>query len=117
MKFLTGLIGLVLLALALCFALSNRQNAAISLWPLGLEVAAPLYLLTLGTLFAGFLLGLAAGWLGNLSHRFEARRLRKEISGLNDKIMDLQQTVLAPLRKENALPPPKSKWRFWEKET
>ncbi len=116
MKLFSGLIGLIILVLALCFALANRQSSTISLWPFGVEVVAPLYLLTLGTLFCGFLAGAIIAWFNMLPHRLNARRLRKEIALLHEKIGDLQQTVLAPRQADaSLLTPPKPKWRFWEK--
>ncbi|MDP9126722.1 MAG: lipopolysaccharide assembly protein LapA domain-containing protein [Pseudomonadota bacterium] len=127
MKLFTGLIGFVILLLAISFALANRQPAVISLWPFGVEIEAPLYILTLGTLFFGLLLGAFVAWLNLLPHRFQARRLRKDLAKLQGKIEDLQQTVLPPHRGDEhhepadpdednedlaLLPRPKSAWGF-----
>lgn len=114
MKLISGLIGLIILALALAFALNNRQSITISLWPFGLEVMLPLYLLSLGTLFIGLLAGATIGWTSALRHRFEARRLRKDITHLHDKLHDLQQTILPPDANGPTLPSPKRRWRMWE---
>ena len=114
MKIVSGSIGLVLIVLALCFALANRQAATISLWPFGVDLTAPLYLLSLGTLFLGLLAGALIAWLFMLPHRFTARRLRKDIALLRSKIEGLQQTVIEPIRKDSFfLSEPKSKRRFW----
>lgn len=119
MKILTGLIGLTLAVLALCFALANRQTAIISLWPFGVEVEAPLYLLSLGTLFIGLVVGAIVVWLSMIPHRMRTRRLQKDIACLNQKIIDLQQTVLAPMPTTSLLSTPfssasKSLSRFWK---
>jgi uncharacterized integral membrane protein len=118
MKFLSALIGFILAVLALCFALANRQTATINLWPLDMAVEAPVYLLSLGTLFVGLMMGAVVAWLYMIPHRLRARRLHKDVILLNDKIHDLQQTVLAP---EHAARKPhlpfltsKSLRRFWE---
>ena len=63
-----GLFGFILLLLALAFAISNRQSATISLWPFDAQVEAPLYLLTLGLLLIGLLLGAGFAWLSMLPH-------------------------------------------------
>ncbi len=116
MKAFSWLLTIILLLLALSFALANRQSATVSLWPFDIELMAPLYLISLGTLFTGLLIGAAFGWIGTLSHRFEARRLRKDIAGLRDKIEELQHAA----RKHEHHPilsasnRPKLKWRFWE---
>lgn len=113
MRFFSGLLGLIILALALAFALNNRQSTTISLWPFGLEVQAPLYLLTLGTLFIGLLAGATVGWTSALRHRFEARRLRKDITHLHTKVHDLQQTILPPDIDGPSLPSPRRRRKLW----
>jgi uncharacterized integral membrane protein len=114
MKFLSGLIGVIVLFLALAFALANRQPAAISLWPLDIEVHAPLCLLTLGTFVLGLLLGAVIAWFSLLPHRFTARRLRKELAALQDRIGDLQQTIIPPRAKNDSpLLASRSRRRFW----
>ncbi|HEU0118355.1 MAG TPA: LapA family protein [Alphaproteobacteria bacterium] len=113
MKLISGFLGLILAALALSFALANTQDTTISLWPFGISIQAPLYLLTLGTLLFGVLIGMIAGWVAMLQHRFEARRLRKEIMTLQEKITDLQQTVIPPARTGTTLRT-SSKRSFWK---
>src|ERR1700733_4241560 len=93
MKLFSGLFGFILLLLALAFAISNRQAATISLWPFDAQVEAPLYLLTLGLLFIGLLLGAGFAWLSMMPHWLAARRLRGDITHLHDKLEELQQTI------------------------
>ena len=97
MKIFSGLLGFIVIAVALTFALANRQTAVVSLWPLGVEIQAPLYLLTLGTLLFGVLIGAAVAWFNLLPHRFKARRMRKDLVALQDKVASLQQTVVPPV--------------------
>lgn len=116
MKLFTGIIGFLLAALALCFALSNRQATTISLWPFDVAVEAPLYLLSLGTLFMGLVLGAIVAWLSMIPHRLRMRGLHKDITALNQKIIDLQQTVLAPrFSNENETPrlEARPRWKLW----
>jgi uncharacterized integral membrane protein len=100
MKIISGLIGLVIILLAVCFALSNRQSAAISLWPMAGIIQAPLFLLSLGTLIFGVFVGGVIVWGSALAQRLEMRLLRREIKSLNEKIMDFQQSVI-PLENTN----------------
>jgi uncharacterized integral membrane protein len=116
MKFISGLLGFLVIFMALAFALSNRQDATISLWPLGVEIQAPLYLLTLGTFLFGILVGAVIAWFAMIPHRMKARQLRKDLAALQGKVVDLQQTVLPPQTHDDdfLLAGPKSKRRFWE---
>ena len=116
MKIISSLFAALLILISLAFAVSNRQNATISLWPFDMQVEAPLYLLTLGTLLLGLLFGAMFAWFGMLPHRFEARRLRKDISNLHDKLEELQRIVTpAPVYSDGLLPLPKRSWKFWRR--
>jgi uncharacterized integral membrane protein len=117
MKIISGIIGFALLVLAVSFALSNRQSAVISLWPFGSEIEAPLYLLSLGTLFVGVLLGAVLGWVSMFPHRMQAMRLHKDVAALNQRLENLQQTIIVPSKPNMSFVgldrSAKSKWRFW----
>jgi uncharacterized integral membrane protein len=89
MKIVSWLLTAIVLLAALGFALNNTQTTTLNLWPAGVVIEAPLYLFSLGTLFAGLLLGVFIGWIGHFPHRMEARRLRKDIAKLHDKIEDM----------------------------
>lgn len=89
MKLISWLLTAIVLVFALGFALNNRQTTTLNLWPAGVVIEAPLYLFSLGTLFAGLLLGILIGWISHLPHRMETRRLRRDIARLHDKIEDL----------------------------
>lgn len=64
MKILFWLAGLPLAALAVLFALSNRQPVVVGLLPFVEGLQLPLYLTVLLPLLLGFLLGLALGSWG-----------------------------------------------------
>ncbi len=114
MKLFSGLFGLIILFLAVAFALANRETASISLWPFDAKMDAPLYLLTLGTFFAGLLVGALFAWFSMLPHHFESRRMRKDMSALHTKLEDLHRTIQTTPRSEDLLPPP-PKRRFWSR--
>lgn len=69
MFLLTLLITLPLTAFAVLFAVSNRQDVMVSLWPLVEDYALPLWLVGLGLLGIGF-------FLGACFVSFQAQRLR-----------------------------------------
>jgi uncharacterized integral membrane protein len=76
--------GLTLLAAIICavFAAYNRASTVLDLWPFA-TVELPLYLLVLGTLMAGFLLGSLVTWFGHFGVRRERRRLTKQVQRLD----------------------------------
>jgi uncharacterized integral membrane protein len=116
MKLISWLITAALIFLAMAFALSNRQSVNVSMWPLNVAIQAPLFLLSLGTLFFGMLIGAVIGWLSSLPHRAQARRLRNDIASLHEQIEDLQRTSQPQRRREDQILLSGSggrKWRFW----
>jgi uncharacterized integral membrane protein len=67
---------------AVLFAISNRQITTIHLWPFGLDLDAPVYLITLGVLIAGFWLGYLIATLRLTRHRLAARKLGRKVADL-----------------------------------
>ena len=118
MKFLSWLLTLLILLVALSFALHNRASTTVSLWPFGVEVVAPLYILTIGTLFLGLVLGAVLGWAIHLPHRMEARRLRRDIAALHEKIEDMRVTATLPQSRNASgllIGRLRTKRRFWDR--
>ena len=93
MKFVSWILTLLVLLLAVSFALKNQQNTTLNLWPADIVVEAPLYLVSLGTLFVGLLLGAMIVWISHLPRRLETRRLRRDIAKLREKIEDMNATL------------------------
>ena len=86
MKFLWWT-GLALVALLLIlFAVSNRETVSVGLWPFPAFVDLPLYLVVLGTLIVGFVLGELVAWIGGWRWRREARRSRDRIAMLEREL-------------------------------
>jgi len=73
------------------FAIANRQLVAINLWPLEETVTYPLFIVTLGALVSGFLLGAVIMWLSESRLRDRARRLRFEKEDLERELGYLQR--------------------------
>ena len=72
------------------FAVSNRTPVSLGLWPLPFAAELPLYLLALGALLAGFLIGILGGWLAGGSRRAELRRARRRIAALERELTTTQ---------------------------
>ena len=92
MKIFSGLFGLLVLFFVLSFALSNRQEIVVALWPFADAVTLPLYAVGLAPLFFGLIFGGLWGWIGGVPHRLRARRLNKELGALNEKIGELKKS-------------------------
>ena len=107
MRLFSGLLGFLILLLVVSFILSNRQEAAVALWPLAGVYQTPLYLLGLAPLALGLVLGGAWGWMGAMRQRLRAKRLNKELTALNDKIHELQKAAIVQQAK------PKPSRPFW----
>jgi uncharacterized integral membrane protein len=73
-KFLSWLIGAPVTVVAVLFAVINRHNVLVDLWPLPWEVQLPLYLLVLAALAIGLVIGGVLVWLSGSSVRGRARK-------------------------------------------
>ena len=63
MRFLSWLIGLPVAIIVVAFALSNRHDVVLGLWPFEEGLGLPIFLAVLLPLLTGFVLGyLVAGW-------------------------------------------------------
>jgi len=78
-----------------CFAVSNRQGISLELWPFPYAVDLPLYLLVLGVLLFGFVVGCATAWLRARPRRRELRRRGRHIQAL-ERELAATQSRLAP---------------------
>ncbi|HTZ34653.1 MAG TPA: lipopolysaccharide assembly protein LapA domain-containing protein [Stellaceae bacterium] len=104
MKFFGWLV-LALAALAVTlFAVSNRESVSLGLWPLPSVIDLPLYLVVLGGLVLGFVVGELAGWLGARRWRREARRARARIAALEGDLAAARARVGAPALPAETVP-------------
>ena len=95
-RLITGVISLVLLVVGVIFALTNRQAVEIHLWPLGQTHELPLFLIVLGTLFAGFVIGGAASWFSGGRQRRQARVDRMRARSMENEIARLKRSQPQP---------------------
>ncbi|WP_395666572.1 lipopolysaccharide assembly protein LapA domain-containing protein [Methylocella sp.] len=95
-RFLKWLILLPVAAVILALAVANRHMATIYLDPFpnggpnGPQVSAPFYLLMLGTLMVGVLIGGVATWMGQGRSRRAARQARAELRRTRAELVQLE---------------------------
>lgn len=85
-KLVHWLVTLPLAIILVTFAVSNREGVILSLWPLPATLEAPLYLIVLMALFAGFLVGELVAWINGRRWRREARRRARRIEALEREL-------------------------------
>jgi lipopolysaccharide assembly protein A len=93
MKLIHWLVTLPLAIIIVLFAVSNRDGIIVTFWPLPVTLEAPLYLVVLLALFAGFLVGELVAWINGRRHRREARRRARRIEAL-ERELDATQAKL-----------------------
>lgn len=98
MKRLGWIITLPLGVLFVLFAVSNRTEVTVSLWPADI-VPVPLYLLALGGLLVGFLAGATVAGVASLRWRRRARREARRAAALESELARLK-------RQPDSLPAP-----------
>jgi uncharacterized integral membrane protein len=93
---LSWIITLPITVLAVVFALSNSEDIEVDLWPLPWGPAVlPVYLLILGCLLLGFLLGTVVAWMSGAGRRRRVRKLSEQVRAQADEISALRQAALA----------------------
>ncbi|CAA7620878.1 lipopolysaccharide assembly protein LapA domain-containing protein [Magnetospirillum sp. SS-4] len=86
MRVLAWLVGLPLAAVAAVFAVANRQEIRLDLWPLPVGLEIPAYLAVLGPLAAGLLAGALLVWLTAVPGRLRAGRDRRRAASLERRL-------------------------------
>lgn len=68
------------------FAVSNWKPVSMELWPLPGMVDAPLSLIFLLAVAAGFILGAVIAWTGEIGHKMRANRAEKRAEDLEREL-------------------------------
>ncbi len=89
-RYCSWLFSAPLLLAAICFAVGNRAPTIISLWPFGIEMGLPIYMLALAPMVFGLLCGAAMQWFAALRHRVAAQRLGREVAALKSELARAQ---------------------------
>jgi uncharacterized membrane protein YciS (DUF1049 family) len=104
-RFCSVLMGLPVLVVAICFAIGNREPTIITLWPFGIMVSLPIYLLALVPLALGLVTGAGMQWFIALRHRLAAQKLGREIAKLKRENVELKERLVVT---ETQIPAPPS---------
>jgi len=102
-KILSFIILVPLAILLVVFCVANREAISVSLDPIGtlpqLAFQAPLFVLLIGSLIAGLLLGGLGTWMTQSHYRAKSARRRREVENLRHEV-DLSNERLRRLREE-----------------
>lgn len=95
---LSWIVTIPITVVCVVFALANRQPVSLDLWPFEIGYEPPLFLLVLGCLLVGFLLGATVTWLAGGRTRDKARRayyraadLEREVNWLRRKLAQAEK--------------------------
>ena len=96
-KIVAAVILIPLAIVIIAFAVANRQIVTVSLDPFSSEHPAtslnlPLFVLVIGLLIGGVVIGGAASWLRHGNLRRTARRFERDIRELRSELASLRQT-------------------------
>jgi uncharacterized integral membrane protein len=86
MRFLWWILLALVAFVLILFAVDNRESVLVGMWPLPVLVELPLYLVLLGTLLVGFIVGELFAWIRGWHWRREARRSRERIAMLEREL-------------------------------
>ena len=86
MKLFHWLVTAPLALILIVFAVANRDTITLTFWPLPITLAAPIYLVVLLALLAGFFLGELAAWLAGRTSRRKARHAARRVEELEHAI-------------------------------
>ena len=92
MRFLFWLIAAPIVFGAASFAVSNRHSVEILIWPIPGTWDTPLYIVALGMLGVGFVLGAAMTWLSAVGPRLRAGGAARRIAALEQELALKEQT-------------------------
>jgi uncharacterized integral membrane protein len=90
-RYWSWIITLPLLALAVVFVIFNREPVALELWPFGIRLEAPLFLIVLVSAFFGLLIGGIAAWISGGSLRRRARHAQNRANELEREVSRLRR--------------------------
>ena len=93
MRLLYWITTALVMLVAAAFAVANRQDVTVSLWPILEPITLPLYLVTLLTLLVGLFLGMLIAWVWSWGVRRSARERARRIEGLERELADARQRL------------------------
>ncbi|MCK8785180.1 LapA family protein [Roseomonas sp. NAR14] len=97
------------LVLLILFALSNRQEVQLTLWPFDYAYAVPLSFAVLAVAALSFLIGAAVAWIASLPYRRRARQMEGAARRMETQLAGLRTQEVYPARRQaeaKAMPAP-----------
>ena len=93
MRRFAWIVTIPIIAIITVFAVMNRQDVALNLWPLPWDFALPVFLLTLLLILFGFCFGVLVMWFSGAKQRRQLRHVRRD---LDEAKMELHTLRRAP---------------------
>lgn len=95
MRILAWLLALPVALLVIVFAVANRHDLRLELWPLPWSMDLPVYLAVLGALLKGIVIGLVIAWFAGHTARRRAREQKRRADGLERQLEQLRREITA----------------------
>lgn len=92
MRLFHWLVTAPLAVVLIVFAVNNRDGVTLSFWPLPVTLEAPVYLIVLLCLLAGFLIGELVAWANGRRWRRQARHSARRVTELERALAAQAQT-------------------------
>jgi uncharacterized integral membrane protein len=96
MRLIHWIVTLPAAVLLVVFAVSNREAVTVAFWPLPAKLDAPLYLVVLLAMLAGFLIGEFVAWINGARARRLARERARRIEALEHELAATQANLAPP---------------------
>ena len=104
-RFFWVIISLGMIVLAMIFAASNNHMAIVRFWPLSGELVLAIWMLTLGAICAGAVIGGGLVWLSLVAARSRNWRLKRQLGKAEQRAITAE-TRLAEVEHGKAATPP-----------
>lgn len=100
-RFFSWILGLPAAIVIILFSIANRHSVTLSLDPTSVEepllaFQIPLYLLVIGAIICGILIGGASSWITQAKWRKAAREARQEVSEARTETAELKRKTVQP---------------------
>lgn len=106
MRLIGWLLALPVSLLAVVFAVANRHDLRLELWPLPWSLDLPVYLAVLGPLVLGLVVGGVVAWVAGHGARASARHHRRRAESLERQLAAAGKAEDTSAPSSPALPPP-----------
>ena len=96
MRRFAWIVTLPIIAIVTVFAVMNRQDVVLNLWPLPWDFAMPVFLLTLLLILFGFAFGVLVMWFTGTKQRRQLRRARRDLDQAKVELHTLRRQPPQP---------------------